>query len=157
MARLTKGTQLYFLDPDTDAVTKVVCPTGITGLGGSRDQIPTTCLDSEEAESLPGNAQPGTVNVPIQFDQTEASHVRLFELFQATDQTLLQWAIGLSDGIGIPPTSGDSTGFVLPSTRTFFTFAGYIADFPVDFALNSVQQGTMTIQRSGPADLSIKA
>jgi hypothetical protein len=155
MAKLTQGTQLYFLDPETVTVTEVNCPTSITGLGGTRDQIDITCLDSREAESLPGLARPGQVSVGIQFDQTDTSHVRLFELFQDSAQQNIWWAIGLSDGQA-PPTSGDSTGFVLPTSRSFFEFEGYLSDFPVEFPLGGIQTGTMTIQRSGPANLSIK-
>lgn len=39
--------------------------------------------------------------------------------------------------------------FVLPTTRTWFTFQGYIADFPFDFAQNTVVTSTLSIQRSG--------
>jgi hypothetical protein len=156
MAKLTQGTQLYFLDPETDAVTLVECPTGITGLGGTRDQVDITCLDSLEAESLPGLARPGEVSVQIQFDQDNTSHVRLFELFQDTSQENIWWAIGGSDGRDIPPTSGDSTGWVVPLTRTYWLFEGYISNMPVDWPLGGVQGGTMTIQRSGRATLSRK-
>ena len=156
MAKLTQGTEVYFLDPVGDVVTKIECPISITGLGGARDQIDVTCMDSAEAESLPGFARPGQVQIGIQFDQTNASHIRLFELFQDSSQENIWWAIGLSDGSGIPPTSGDSTGFVLPTTRSFFEFEGYIADFPIDFPLGGVQNGTMSIQRSGRATFTAK-
>lgn len=151
MAMLTQGTELYFLDPEGDVVTKVDCPISITGLGGSREQIPTTCLDSTEAEFLPGFATPGPISITIQFDKDSASHARLLELFQDPAQTLVWWAMGLSDGLGVPPTSGDSTGFILPTTRSWFQWEGYVADFPIDVNLNSVYQGTMQVQRSGPA------
>lgn len=39
--------------------------------------------------------------------------------------------------------------FSLPTTRTWFTFQGYIADFPFDFAQNTVVTSTLSIQRSG--------
>jgi hypothetical protein len=155
MAKLTQGTQLYFLDPETDTVTVVGCPTSITGLDSTRDQIDVTCLDSSEAESLPGMARPSTVSVGMQWDQDDASHVRLFELFQDSSQQNIWWAIGLSDG-NAPPTSGDSTGFVLPTTRSWFEFEGYLASFPIEFPLGGVQQGTVTIQRSGPATFTKK-
>jgi hypothetical protein len=81
--------------------------------------------------------------------------VRLFELFQDSSQQNIWWAIGLSDG-NAPPTSGDSTGFVLPTTRSWFEFEGYLASFPIEFPLGGVQQGTVTIQRSGPATFTKK-
>lgn len=39
--------------------------------------------------------------------------------------------------------------FVLPTTRTWFTFQGYVADFPFDFQLNTVVTTQVSIQRSG--------
>lgn len=39
--------------------------------------------------------------------------------------------------------------FVLPPSRTWFTFSGYVADFPFNFALNAVVASTVAIQRSG--------
>jgi len=39
--------------------------------------------------------------------------------------------------------------FVLPATRTWFTFEGYVSDFPFDFAQNTVVTTAATIQRSG--------
>lgn len=42
-----------------------------------------------------------------------------------------------------------SPQFLLPSTRTWFTFEGYVSDFPFDFQANSVVQSEVSIQRSG--------
>lgn len=39
--------------------------------------------------------------------------------------------------------------FVLPTTRTWFIFDGYVSDFPFDFAANTVVTTAATIQRSG--------
>lgn len=39
--------------------------------------------------------------------------------------------------------------FILPSTRTWFLFRGYVSDFPFDFAANTVVTTAATIQRSG--------
>ncbi|MGH8432446.1 MAG: phage tail tube protein [Solimonas sp.] len=53
-------------------------------------------------------------------------------------------------GTGATGTSvlGDAD-FVLPTTRTWFTFQGYVSDFPFDFAANTVVTTAVTIQRSG--------
>ena len=40
-------------------------------------------------------------------------------------------------------------GFTLPATRTWFTFQGYVSDFPFDFAGNAVVSTVAAIQRSG--------
>ncbi|WP_438947488.1 phage tail tube protein, partial [Streptococcus pneumoniae] len=54
---LTKGTQLFILDPRTppfaEVITKLDGPKSITGLGLSTPQIDTTCLDSEAMEFVP--------------------------------------------------------------------------------------------------------
>jgi len=39
--------------------------------------------------------------------------------------------------------------FVLPQTRTWFTFQGYVSDFPFDFTGNAVVVTQAAIQRSG--------
>ncbi|MNJ41267.1 hypothetical protein D3C77_361860 [compost metagenome] len=44
---------------------------------------------------------------------------------------------------------GDGDDFVLPPTRTWFVFDGYVSDFPFDFAANTVVTTAATIQRSG--------
>ena len=66
------------------------------------------------------------------------------------------WAIGFSDGTGIPPTSGDSSGFVFPTTRTFLAFEAYLTDVPFDFSLNSVVTSTIGLQVSGGKEISYK-
>ncbi len=82
-------------------------------------------------------------------------HIRLYQLSESDDQVDqdIAFAVGWSDGIGIAPTEAqDSNGdwdFVLPPTRTWFVFRGYVSDFPFDFAANAVVTSTATIQRSG--------
>ncbi|WP_457253428.1 phage tail tube protein [Pseudomonas juntendi] len=44
---------------------------------------------------------------------------------------------------------GAGDDFVLPPTRTWFLFDGYVSDFPFDFAANAVVTTAATIQRSG--------
>jgi Phage tail tube, TTP, lambda-like len=159
MAILTQGTELYFLDPGDssgEVVTQLVCPTAITGLNSPRDQIETTCLDSVEAEYLPGLSRPGAATITIQFDPTEPSHRRLLELKEDPTVQNIWWAIGFSDGIGIPPTSGDSSGFVVPTTRTFLMFEAYLTDVPFDFSLNAVVTSTIGLQVSGGKTISYK-
>jgi hypothetical protein len=157
MAILTKGTELYVFDEYNADVLKINCPTAITGLNTPRDTIDTTCLDSLAAESMPGLARPGAASVTIQFDPTDASHQRLYELKQDPDTDLLWWAIGFSDGTGIPPTSAtDSSGWVLPTTRTYLTFEAFITDIPFDFSLNSVVTSTAGLQVSGEPEISYK-
>ena len=68
MSVKTQKSELFFVDALSSseaAVMKMVCPTGITGLGGAADQIETTCLDNEEDKSYArGLGNPGQVSVP---------------------------------------------------------------------------------------------
>lgn len=147
MAVKTQGTHLYFIDPADDSVVPVGCTTSISGITASRSQIDVTCLTSEGMEYDAGMPDPGTATFGINFDPSDASHVRLHELFVAG--TKVQWALGWSDGTDAP-TGVDSNGmFNLPTTRTFITAEGYPSDVPFDFSLNSVVTSSVSVQLSG--------
>ena len=47
--------------------------------------------------------------------------------------------------------------FVFPNTRTWFTFQGYVSDFPFDFSQNTVVTTEASIQRSGDSNWIKKA
>jgi hypothetical protein len=153
MAVKTQGTQLYFIDPDDFSVVTVGCVTTLTGLTAARDQIETTCLDSTGRTYVAGMATPGQAQFTINFDPADASHTRLHELY--VEGTTIDWALGWSDGTADP--TEDSTAFVLPSTRSWITFEGFIADLPFDFALNTVVTSNVSIQVSGFPTLTEKA
>ena len=58
MSIKTQGTNLYFIS--SGQVKTMTCPTGITGLGGTRDQIETTCLNATDDKSyVSGLGNPG--------------------------------------------------------------------------------------------------
>lgn len=152
MSKLSQGTQLYFRDPDTDAVTEVECPTSFNPGGNPATQLDDTCLKDTTAKSKSGLRQPGQGALAINADPTYPSHIRLHQLSQQDPSPVLNWVLGWSDGIDIAPTGVDSAGdFVLPTTRTWYEFEGYIGDFPFDFALNTLVTSQVSIQRSGPA------
>lgn len=142
----TQGTELYFIDPETGLPVAVGCVTTIDGIDTTVEQVETTCLEADARTYIAGLATPGAATFGINTDPQDASHVRLHQLKVAG--TTLQWALGWSDGTGIPPTS-DSNGFVLPATRSWITFDGFMNSFPFNFALNSVVQSTVGIQISG--------
>lgn len=144
----SQGTQLYFIDPDTDAVVEVTCITELTGLSQTRDQVETTCLSDNERSYIAGLASPGQANFSIYTDLQDASHVRLQQL--AVAGTSVEWAVGWSDGTADPTGVTSAGQFVLPTTRSWLTFNGYISDFPFDFAQNSVVTSNLGIQTSGP-------
>jgi tail tube protein len=152
MAIRTQGTQLYFIDPEDDSVVTIGCVTTITGLTAARDQIETTCLDSAARTYEAGMATPGAASFGINFDTSDASHIRLHELYRTG--TIIEFALGWSDFTPPPPAAGpaptvDSNGgFSLPTGRSWITFDGYISDLPFDFALNTVVTSTVSIQVS---------
>jgi hypothetical protein len=147
MSMKVQGTTLFFVDPDTDDIVEVDCITSFNGLTASRDQTDVTCMQDEGRSFEPGLLNPGNANFGILFDSSKASHVRLHALYVAG--TKLEWALAGSDGTA-PPTSVDSGGdFVLPTTRTFWTFNGYLSDYPFDFAIGGRVASTIAIQLSG--------
>ncbi len=145
MALKTQGTEIWYL-AGASSVVKVGKVTSVTGTGGANDQIETTDLDSTEKEYIAGLPTPGAASVPLNFDPAIDAHQDLYALWQSGEKKT--WIIGLADGTA-PPTA---TGGVItyPTTRTYFSFEGYISDFPIDAATNSKLETTMTIQRSGP-------
>ena len=146
MSILTKGTRLYIIDPRDDSLSVLECPKSITGLGLSTPQIDTTCLESEAQEFQPGMPSPGAATIGLDFDTAKASHMLIADLRAA--QVVAKWAIGWADGTAAPTVDTDGD-FVLPTTRSFLTFEGYVADLPFDFAINSTVQSNFTVQMSG--------
>jgi hypothetical protein len=152
MAILSQGSKIYFIDPADDSVVAVECATAFNPGGNPADQIETTCLEEFDRSYLPGLRTPGQAALTVNFDPANASHVRIYELSQENPPPVLSWVLGFSDGTAAPTV--DSSGdFVLPTTRSWFPFQGYIADVPFDLAANSVVTSAMSIQRSGSSAL----
>ena len=151
MSIFAQGSELYFIDPDTKEVVKVQCPTGFTPGGAPADQLEDTCIDDTTKTYKKGLRTPGSATINLMADPKYASHVRLYELYadDSDENTDIQFAIGWSDGKGIVPTADSNGLFVLPTTRTWLTFAGYISDFPFDFQANTLVSVAMTVQQSG--------
>ena len=148
MSKLTQGTQIYFIDPDDDSVVAVQCATTFNPGGAPADQIEDTCLESDDRTYKPGLRTPGQATIGLNSDPENASHIRMHELSETNPPPELKWVVGWSDGTAAPTV--DSAGdFDLPTTRTWFTFQGYISDFPFDFQQNTVVTSNVTIQRSG--------
>lgn len=151
MSIFAQGSELYFVDPDTKEVVKVQCPTGFTPGGAPADQLEDTCIDDTTKTYKKGLRTPGSATINLMADPKYASHVRLYELYadDSDENTDIQFAIGWSDGKGVVPTVDSDGLFVLPTTRTWLTFAGYISDFPFDFQANTLVSVAMTVQQSG--------
>lgn len=159
MSVLTQGTEMWVRLQNSNGyeLLKVNCPTGITGGGGAKPQIDDTCLDDVEMKFKPGMASPAALSVPINFDPSDASHIALWDGFNEIPPETLTWVIGWGDGTADPTVNAGTGVITYPSTRTFHDFEGYIADLPVDFALNTVVKTQMSIQRTGPRHLHPKA
>lgn len=151
MAVKTQGTQLYILDATASGgpvVLTVECATAISGLSNPREQIETTCLESDTREYVGGLSTPGQLTVTVNFDPANESHLRLYEYWKENSDNF-KAAIGFGGPVDVDPTiSGDD--FAFPTTRTFVEFEGYVVDLPLEAALNSVWTAAIPIQISGP-------
>ena len=145
-----QGTDLVAIDPADGSLLDVGCITSIDGIDTAIDQIETTCLNDLSRTYEAGLATPGAATFGLQFDPSDPAHIRLHQL--KTAGTTLQWAIGFSDGTALPTVGTDSNGddeFVLPPTRSWLTFEGYMNSYPFTFGLNTMVTSTVGIQVSG--------
>jgi hypothetical protein len=151
MSILSQGTNVYVLDPNdgTPAVLKIECATSLSPGGDPADQIEDTCLEAFERSYKAGLRTPGQATMGINADPDNESHLTLYGLSRENPAPVLKFAIGWSDGTDAPTLNVGEDGFELPATRTWFTFQGYISDFPFDFAQNTVVTTEVSIQRSG--------
>jgi len=152
MSIKTQGTNLYFVSGGT--VKTMTCPTGVSGLGGTRDQIETTCLNATDDKSyVSGLGNPGQLTVPFVFSPSALDHQLLFAMHDTGEIT--DWLVGFSDGTTAPTvTSGQ---LVMANTRTSASFDAFVADINIDVATNEVVRGTLTLQRSGSVAWGFKA
>lgn len=149
MAKATKGTVLYVIDPADESVLIVGCTTNINGIDTSVEQNETTCLADLARTYEAGMAVPGAATFTINFDPADESHVRLHQLKKAG--TSLQWAIGI--GPGAAPTADTGGSFELPTSRPWLTFEGYMNSYPFEFPLAGFVTSNVGIQVSGDVNL----
>lgn len=161
MAKLAQGTQIYALLPTgASNALEVVKIEGVTSFnpgGQPADNIEVTPLDETDSKQyMKGLKSPAAATMGINVDGDYESHKKLFDVFNRDGSIEVKWAVGWSDGKDISPTVTGSN-LTLPNTRTWTTFTGYIADFPFDFATNSVVSGQVSIQRTGKLEWTHKA
>lgn len=153
MAQKAQGSQLFCVDPTSKAILVVGCVTDIDGIDTTLDQLETTCLDSVARTYVGGLATPGSATFGINFDPADASHVRMHQL--KVSGAVLNWAIGFGDGTrnsagDLPQPTVDSAGeFVLPTTRSWISFEGFMNSYPFTFAINALVTSKVGIQISG--------
>lgn len=151
MSVLAQGTNIYFIDTSgsTPVIVKVGCATTFNPGGNPADQIEDTCLEDTTRSYKPGLRTPGQATLGINADPANASHIRMHELSELDPSPTMKWAVGWSDGAEDPTLNSAEDDFNFPSTRSWYTFQGYIADFPFDFSQNTVVTSQVSIQRSG--------
>lgn len=154
MAIKTQQTRLYVVDPADESLITVGCITALSGVDTTNEQIETTCLEDSARTYLSGLATPGAASFDINFDTSDATHVRLHALKVAG--TTLNWAIGFSDGTTLPVVDSAGT-WDLPTSRSWIRFQGFMTNFPFDFQQNSVIQSTVGIQISGEPEVFAKS
>lgn len=143
-AHKTQGTELFYVS-GASASTKIGQVSGMSGLSGPRDQLDKTALDSTEREYESGFANPGQVTVNVVFSATDTSQAALIALKDSGVSK--SWMIALSDATTTPTVT--SSAFATFTSRSNITFTAYVADVALDFPLNDIVKGTVTLQRSG--------
>lgn len=150
MSVLTKGTKVWFRDPDATAGGEIVEIPGMTQFnpgGTPAEQIDDTDLADMERKYKRGMRTPGQATGAVKADPAIAAHIRLAELANDDADRNIEFFVGWSDGTTAPTFASEAV--VLPLDRTFYTFQGYISDFPFDFTLNAIVTTQLSIQRSG--------
>lgn len=154
----TQNTKLFFVSSGSpNSIQQVACATGITGLGGARDQIEITCLSSVEKEFVGGLGNPGQVTIPINFIPRSASHQALLDLRGSGEDA--SWMVVFSDQAGAPTAYAvlDGVTHLTSPGATTAEFVAYIADFNIDVATNEIVRATLTLQRSGVVNWNLPA
>lgn len=147
MALKTQGSKLYLIDPASGDVVTVGCVNSISGIEATRDQLESTCLEDSARRYEAGLATPGQAQFAIHFDPADASHKRIYDLWQSGDK--FEMALGYSDGTVAP--DADTAGmFDLPEERSWCVMHDcFIANVPQDLALNALVNAQVSVQLSG--------
>lgn len=154
----TQGTHLYIINPDASGgpeVVRIACVTSINGIEAPRDQLDSTCLESEARTYEAGMATPGQMTFGLNFEPQDQTHGLVYDLWRSGKK--VEMAIGYGDGTAAPTLDSDDQ-FNLPTTRSWTVLHdSYIANVPQDIALNALVTATASVQLSGFPDLIAKA
>ena len=147
MAINARGTKLFFYDGTT--VHELGCPTGLGSISGERSVNETApCLGSGSTTKFAGGLTWGNLEPTINFDPSDASHKKAWDMFNAGDENI-PFIIVFSDGTGTP-TWGSSDWAAL-TTRSTIKFTGSFSAAGIEFAdANSAVGGTLSIVVNAP-------
>lgn len=158
MQHKTQGSELYVRDTSVSppVVMKIGQLVDINNLGGQASDIDVTDLDAVRFKQfLSGLIDPGSASIGINFDSASNAHQFLNDN-AGGDQ--YDWAIGLSNGVGIPPTQNTAnSAFELPSTRAWLTFVASVHMQQFGFAVDSVVKFNSALRVSGEITVTPKA
>lgn len=149
MASKTQGSRLYVINPANDAVVAVTRLTNFQSGDQAASEIDDTDFDDEIYFSkLRGLSEPGAATFDLNATPADASHALLYSLRVSTSQVPGQFAFGWSDGTA-PPTVDSNGTFNLPASRTWYTFQGYVSNFPFSSETNSIVKTAVSIVKEG--------
>lgn len=158
MAIKTQTTELFIIAPGSPGtVTKVGQVTDIKGIDAPISAVESTTLDSDHRTYTPGIAEPASATFTVQFDPDDASQATLHGLRNAG--TVLQWAVGFSDG-SVPPALDAGGGGAFDDTaiaRSFVYFEGFMTTFDFSAEINGVVSSSVGVQLTDRPSLVVSA
>ncbi|ULL07773.1 phage tail protein [Pseudomonas putida] len=122
-------------------------------VAGSLDEIQVTSGGSGYASaptvSITGGGGTGATAVAV-LDGDEVVSINITNPGSGyTGVPSVSFTGGAGTGAAATASVNSEPDFTLPTSRTWFLFDGYVADFPFDFAANAVVTTAASIQRSG--------
>lgn len=151
MARQTAGSTIFFIDPDTLDLLEVDCVTDFTLSAPAKTQLQSTCISEKTSHTyLAGLGTPAAHSATVWYDPDSPSHRRIRALQESG--TVLNWAVGYSNGTTIPdvdPSTGEFDFTTAKAGRSFDEFEGYIASFELTAAVDALYTAALTFQQSG--------
>lgn len=151
MSRTTAGTEIFFVDPDTNDLIEVECVTDFTISMPAKTQLQSTCLSNKRTHTyLAGLGTPSAPSTTVWYDPDSPSHRRLRALQDAG--TILRFAVGYSNGDAIPDVDPDTGEFDFTSAvadRSFDEYEGFISNFEITGSVDSLYTASISIQQSG--------
>lgn len=146
MARIkANGSKLYAVI--NGAIVRVQCISAMDLGQDSFGKIDASCLDDDHKSYDRGVTDPGEGSITIQLDDTNTSHATLLQLAESGTKT--DWYIGSPSATDEPEL--DSSGdVILPETRTWLTFEGYLNPVAPTIETDTNWTYAFTLVRTSP-------